>query len=261
MISSTAGSWLALTTKSTLTVATWWARPVARPTATISAMRSTASSIVTSSIGVPSRTTVRPPALAVVTAIPPLRPPAACAPTRPSRAARASAATGAPSTAPSPERGRASARPTSGARASTRPDTTWPAERGDEQPPRAAPARAPGQGDGAAGDGHAARRRGEHRQRRHEVVEHPVDRGDPPARVLGGQPGQLRDVAPGEVEAPTLPALVLRLRRRPAWRASRPRRRRRGRRRRACRRAAAPSGTRCPPSGARSRCAGAARRP
>ena len=58
-MSRTVRSRLAFTTKSTLTVATWCTRPVDRPSSTISAMRSTASPIVTSSIGTPMITAVR----------------------------------------------------------------------------------------------------------------------------------------------------------------------------------------------------------
>ena len=47
---------VALTTKSTFTVTTWWTRPVDRPTSTIWAIRSTASPIVTSSMGTPMMT-------------------------------------------------------------------------------------------------------------------------------------------------------------------------------------------------------------
>lgn len=56
MISRSRSSAAALTTKSTLTVAIWCTRPVRRPSDTIVAMTSSDSSIVMSSIGVPSRT-------------------------------------------------------------------------------------------------------------------------------------------------------------------------------------------------------------
>ena len=133
----------ALTTKSTLTVTTWWTRPVARPSATISAMRSMASGSVTSSIGVPSRTTLPSPiAMTMPRRVARSFRCGRCGPSPRRPDGPACAATAAPSTTPSPGRARAIGRRTtapSPARARTprgrtahrrAPTPTWPSRAG-----------------------------------------------------------------------------------------------------------------------------------
>ena len=182
-----------MTTKSTLTVATWCTRPVRRPTSTIAAMTSSDSSIVTSSIGVPSSTAAR----RTVTGAPP------CRARRPSVAVAVARAVRAQPSAPGRTSIRAHSRTfhttIAGACSSERyTDAGRPGEHepgrhvhgegGDEAP---ALQRALGAADPAPSavlaTAVAARRRDEHRQRRDEVVEHLVDGGDAAAAVAPGR--------------------------------------------------------------------------
>ena len=187
-ISSTAGSWTALTTKSTLTVATWCTAPGGPPDRD---HRGDAIDRLVHRDVVDRRAEQHDGAAPRVghrrsrchRLIGRRREP--CAPSR-RIAGRTSMRSHSRTFHTTIAGAWASARHTDhGARASTSPETTCPAERAGEQPTGPAPALAAGQRHGRAGDGHATGRRGEHRQRRDDVVERAVDRGDPAASGRG----------------------------------------------------------------------------